>query len=124
MTRKTPGTRTQTKRRNYLRADVACFGMLIPSVVMSVDRFQDHNGLGKICVPGPFAKPVNRDLDLRYAGFHCSDCICDGKPEVVVAMDIERAVDVARYTADQCLHAGRRYDTDGVRNVYDRRSGI
>lgn len=41
--KKTLAARAHRKNRGGLRADVACFGMLIPSVVMAVDQFPDHN---------------------------------------------------------------------------------
>jgi len=76
-----------------------------------------------ITVAGPFAKAVHRHLHLRGTGLHCGDGVCHGKAEVVVAVDIERAVDLAGKPAHQGLHTGRRDNPHGVRDVDDRRPG-
>ncbi len=59
----------------------------------AVHRLHDHHGLGKVGIAGPFPEPVYGHLHLRCTGFDGGDRVCDRKPEVVVAVDIDRAPD-------------------------------
>ena len=88
-----------------------------------VDRLHDHHGLGEVGIAGPLPEAVYGHLHLRGTGFDGGYRVCHGKAEVVVAVDVERAVDLAGEPAHEGFHARWRDNPDGVRDVDDRGPG-
>src|SRR5450756_32655 len=59
----------------------------------AVQRMQSHYSFCKVCISSTLTKPVNGYLYLACSCFHSCQAVCYCKPEIVVAVNINRDLD-------------------------------
>src|SRR5659263_357184 len=84
----------------------------------TVKRVQTHNRFCKVCISSTLTKPVDGYLHLACSGFHGRKAVCDCKPEIVVAVNINRYLDICIYLTYKFEHCRWNTNTYSIGDIY------